>query len=152
MQGVAAQGRTRKNMDHIQSQFCSGIQGSMQRTCQIWDTSIRGKRGNSRSCGQGYMNINGARHNHCSGKIFHFHHHQKEYIQLFNKNNCLSILPNHHPHKKLLAVTEAAAKLKNELATINRSNGHSGRGSAGLGDNKSNINQRRPLDPLIPGD
>ena len=31
----------------------------------------------------------------------------------------------------LLAATEAAAKLKSELATVKRSNGHSGRGSGG---------------------
>ena len=48
---------------------------------------------------------------------------------------------------KLLAATEAAAKLKTEIATINRYNGYSGQGSGCREDNQSNSWLRRPLDP-----
>ena len=48
---------------------------------------------------------------------------------------------------KLLAATEAAAKLKNELATIKRYNGHSRRVSGGRGDKQTNSRPRCPLDP-----
>ena len=144
---MAAQGCTRHNMDHIQSPLCSGIQGSTRRTCQLLVTSVRGKRGNSPRCGLGHINRNGARHDHRSGTFGHCHHHRQEYIQGFNKKIADQSSKITTPTKKLLAATDAAAKLNNELASIKSSNGHIGRGRGGRGDNQSNSLPRRPLDP-----
>ena len=47
---------------------------------------------------------------------------------------------------KLLAATESATKLKTEIATIKRSNGYSGQGIGGRGDNQSISWLRHPLD------
>ena len=49
--------------------------------------------------------------------------------------------------KNLIAATEAAAKLRTKLATIKRSNRHSGQENGGKGDNQSNSWTRRPLNP-----
>ena len=48
--------------------------------------------------------------------------------------------------KKLLTATVAEAELITEIATIKRSNGYSGRGSGGRGDNQSISWLRRPLE------
>ena len=48
---------------------------------------------------------------------------------------------------KLLSANESAEKLKTGIMTINSSNGYSGRGSGGRGDNQINSQTRRPLEP-----
>ena len=59
-----------------------------------------------------------------------------------DQSSQITILTN-----KLLAVTEAIAKIKNEIVTIKRSNGYSGQGSGVRGDIISNSRPRHPLDP-----
>ena len=62
------------------------------------------------------------------------------------KNNCWSILQNNNPHQQIVSRKKVAAKLKTEIATINRSNRYGCRGGGGWGEGQRNGFPRRPLD------